>query len=75
MVVDYTVNGNSFAPGKPRLWLDVQLFYPGSHNLDLAPGGKRFVVLTAPESAGGGKNAVHVTMLQNFLDELKRRIP
>jgi hypothetical protein len=29
----------------------------------------------APETGGGGKSAVHVTMLQNFLDELKRRIP
>jgi serine/threonine-protein kinase len=75
MVVDYTVSGNSFAPGKPKLWSDVQLLYPGSVNLDLAPDGKRFIVLTTPESAGGGKNAVHVTMLQNFLDELKRRIP
>jgi serine/threonine-protein kinase len=75
MVVDYTVNGNSFAPGKPKLWSDVQLLYPGSLNLDLAPDGKRFVVLTAPESEGDGKSAVHVTMLLNFLDELKRRIP
>jgi serine/threonine-protein kinase len=75
MVVDYTVNGNSFAPGKPKLWSDVQLFYPGVSNLDLAPDGKRFIVLTTPETGGDGKSAVHVTMLQNFLDELKRRIP
>jgi serine/threonine-protein kinase len=75
MVVDYTVNGNSFASGKPKLWSDVQLWYPGSLNLDLAPDGKRFIVLTTPETGGDGKSAVHVTMLLNFLDELKRRIP
>ena len=75
MVVDYTVNDNSFAPGKPKLWSDVQLFYPGSLNLDLAPDGKRFIVLNAQETGGDGRSAVHVTMLQNFLDELKRRIP
>jgi serine/threonine-protein kinase len=75
MVVDYTVNGNSFAPGKPKLWSDVQLFYPGVLNLDLAPDGKRFIVLTTPDTGGDGKSAVHVTMLLNFLDELKRRIP
>jgi hypothetical protein len=69
------VNGNSFAPGKPRLWSDAQLFYPGSLNLDLAPDGNHFVVPTTPETAGDGKKAVHVTMLQNFLVELKRRIP
>jgi serine/threonine-protein kinase len=75
MVVDYTVNGNSLAPGKPKLWSDVQLFYPGNLNLDLAPDGKRFIGYIAPETGGDGKNAVHVTMLLNFLDELKRRIP
>ena len=59
MVVDYMVNGDSFLPGKPRLWFDKQLFYPGNANLDLAPDGKRFAVLsqteaTKPETAGVG---------------------
>ena len=30
MVVDYTVSGDSFVPGKPRLWSDKQIFYPGT---------------------------------------------
>jgi serine/threonine-protein kinase len=75
MVVDYTVEGDSFLPGKARVWSDKQLFYTGTSNLDLAPDGKRFVVLTMPETAGGEKGPVHITMLQNFFDELKRRIP
>jgi hypothetical protein len=28
-----------------------------------------------PEAAGGEKGSIHVTMLLNFFDELKRRIP
>ncbi len=75
MVVDYRVEGNSFVPGKPRLWSDKQLFYTESSNLDLAPDGKRFVVLALPEAPAGEKGSVHVTMLLNFFDELKRRIP
>jgi Tol biopolymer transport system component len=75
MVLDYTVNGDSFVPGKPRLWSGKQIFYPGSSNLDLAPDGRRFAVLTAPEAAGGEKGSLHVTMLLNFFDEVKRRIP
>jgi serine/threonine-protein kinase len=74
MVVDYTVDGASFVPGKPRLWSDKQLFYLGNSNLDLAPDGKRFAVLALPD-AEPGKGSVHVTMLFNFFDELKRRIP
>ena len=75
MVVDYTVNGGSFAPGKPRLWCDKQIFYAGVSNLALAPDGKRFAVLPMPEAAGTEKGTVHVTFLLNFLDELRRRIP
>jgi serine/threonine-protein kinase len=75
MVMDYTVNGDSFVPGKSRLWSDGQLFYPGTSNLDLAPDGKRFAVLTPPETPPGERGSVHVTMLLNFFDELKRRIP
>jgi serine/threonine-protein kinase len=75
MVVDYAVNGDSFLPGKPRLWSETQLFYSGSSNLALAPDGKRFAVFPMPEAAGPDKGSVHVTFLLNFLDELRRRIP
>ncbi len=75
MVVEYTVNGASFVAGKPRLWSDKQLVYPGTLNLDLAPDGKHFAVLTPPPMAAAEKGSVHVVFLQNFFDELKRRIP
>ena len=75
MVVDYTVGGASFVPGRPRVWSDKQLFYTGTSNLDLAPDGKRFAVFALPQPAPGAKGSVHITMLENFFDELKRRIP
>ena len=74
MVVEHTVNGASFVPGEPRLWSDKQLFYTGTSNLDLAPDGKSFAVLALPDTPPGEKGTVHVTMLFNFFDELKRRI-
>ncbi len=75
MVMDYTVDGDSFVPGKPRVWSEKQIFNPGNSNLALAPDGKRFAVFPLPEAAGTEKGSVHVVFLQNFLDELKRRIP
>jgi len=75
MVVDYSVNGDSFVPAKPRLWSETQVFNPGLLSLDLAPDGKRFAVLYSPERAGTEKSSVHVTMLLNFSEEVKRRIP
>jgi len=49
MVVDYTVDGDAFVPGKLRVWSQKPLFYAGISNLDLAPDGKRFAVVIAPE--------------------------
>jgi hypothetical protein len=34
-----------------------------------------FAVLATLEAAGGDKGSVHVIILLNFFDELKRRIP
>ncbi len=75
MVLDYTVDGDSFSHGKPRMWSEVPLFYTGTSNIDLAPDGKRFVVFTLPQTPPGDKGTVHVTMLFNFFDELRRRLP
>jgi serine/threonine-protein kinase len=75
MVMDYTVNGDSFVPGKPRLWSEKQIFYPSSSNLALAPDGKRFAVFPMPEGAGPEKGSVHVTFVLNFFDELLRKVP
>jgi serine/threonine-protein kinase len=76
MVVDYTVSGDSFVPGKPRLWSETQIFFEWSgRNLALAPDGKRFAVFPMPEGAEPEKGSVHVTFLLNFLDELRRKIP
>jgi Tol biopolymer transport system component len=75
MVVDYRVEGDVFKTSKPRLWSDRRIFYPGVSNLDIAPDGKRFAVLVLPQPSTGEKSSVHVTMLLNYFDELKRRIP
>jgi dipeptidyl aminopeptidase/acylaminoacyl peptidase len=75
MVVDYKENGGSFIAGKPRLWSDKQMLFSGSANIALAPDGKRFAVLAVPEATGAEQGSVHVVFLQNFLDELRRRVP
>lgn len=71
MTVSYTVNGPSFVAGKPRVW--IASF--GGTDWDLAPDGKRVAVLI-PEGATEAPQREHViVMLQNFADELRRRVP
>jgi serine/threonine-protein kinase len=74
MVVTYTVKGDVFVADKPRLWSERRLAAIVGGNLDIAPDGKRFVV-TMPVDAPDEQKAVnHVTFLQNFSDEVRRRV-
>jgi len=78
MVARYTANEHSFVPEKPRLWSPAPLFRPTYNalwNLDIAPDGQRFVVLAPPESRSEEPATVHATILLNFFDELRRRLP
>jgi len=72
MVADYTVKGDTFAPGKPRVWSDKQLADTGV-NYDLAPDGKRVAALMPAEETGAQQSPSQVTFLLNFFDELRRR--
>jgi Tol biopolymer transport system component len=78
MVVRYTANDHSFVPEKPRQWSPAPIFRPTNNalwNLDIAPDGQRFVVLVPPESRSEPPATVHATILLNFFDELRRRLP
>jgi hypothetical protein len=78
MMATYTAKADSFAPDKPHPWSNTQIFDPApaiSWNLDLAPDGNRFAVFPRQGAAGEQKGSVHVTVLLNFFDELRRRLP
>jgi Tol biopolymer transport system component len=76
MVATYAVNGDTFVAGKPRVWSEQRLANTGlTPNFDLAPDGKRFVVLMAPEGAEASRLQGHVTLVMNFFDELRRIAP
>ena len=76
MVVPYTAKGDSFEPGRPHVWSEMHS--PGLGSIptyDLAPDGKRFAVVLNPDGTEGEKPITSVTVLLNFFDELRRRVP
>ena len=77
MAASYAVTRDTFVPGKPRLWVPTRVasLRPNSYAWDLAPDGKRVVLLTPVDSSDGGKQEHEVVFLQNFFDELRRRVP
>jgi serine/threonine-protein kinase len=76
MVVTYTAKGDSFVPDKPRLWSDKRLAEATpTQNADIAPDGKRFAVLMPVEPPEAQQSQHHVIFLENFFDELRRKVP
>jgi len=77
MVASYTVKGDSFMADKPRFWSEKQLadFGPGVPNYDLAPDGKRIAALMPIVGPEAQQAQNHVIFLENFFDELRRRVP
>jgi Tol biopolymer transport system component len=76
MMVTYSVRGDAFIPGKPRLWSIRRISNAqGGQNMDLAPDGKHFAVLVTPQESNQQRSPGGVTLLLNFLDDLKQRVP
>ena len=75
MAVDYQAKGNSFEAGNPRAWADTTFNTAGAFSpYDAAADGKS--VLSVPRFADSDdKGSVHVELMLNFFDELRRRIP
>jgi serine/threonine-protein kinase len=72
MTVRYTVSGDTFVADKPRMWIEkLGKIVDG----DMAPDGKRMLVLTPVESSEPPKQEHEVVFLFNFFDELRRRVP
>ena len=77
MVATYAVKGDSFLSDKPRLWSEKRLGGDVNvvRNVDLDPDGKRIVALMPVEGQETQQVQNHVIFLENFFDELRRKVP
>jgi len=75
MAVDYQAKSDSFDAGNPRVWAELMLNAAGALSpYDVAPDGKRIVSIPR-FSDSDDRGTVHVELILNFFDELRRRIP
>jgi serine/threonine-protein kinase len=75
MVAPYTVSGNAFVAGKPRLWTTVVPSGPsGRYAWDVAADGKRLAILKRASDIGTDDAPTQLTFLLNFFDELQRKV-
>jgi hypothetical protein len=77
MAAAYTVRDDSFVVDKPRLWSEKLIggVVGNVKNIDLAPDGKRIVALMPAESKGAQEAQNHVVFVENFFDQLRRKVP
>ena len=74
----YAVPGETFSSERPQLWSKERLAdlgVAGAQNFDLAPDGRRVAAIMPAPGASGQSGRHHVVFLDNFLDELRRRVP
>jgi Tol biopolymer transport system component len=76
MVVTYSGSGDVFIADKPRLWTETRLADTvlSGRNLDIAPDSKRFLALMPAGADDDQRAQSHVIFLQNFADEIGRRL-
>ena len=77
MAVDVAVRDSAFVSGTPRVWANLTLRQPFSIlSFDVHPDGKRVAMFPAETAdAVPESGSIHVTVLLNFFDELRRRVP
>jgi serine/threonine-protein kinase len=76
MVVSYTVEGESFQPGRPReLFQGPFLLIENQPDVDIAPDGKGFVMLQRAAAEEGAVESSQVILVTNWFEELKRLVP
>lgn len=77
LVARYKINGQSFVTEKPHPWSNTPIMPSAGVDwgFDLAPDGRHVIALVSPGVAGGHQSSVHVEVLLNFFDEVRRRVP
>ena len=74
MVTGYRIEGNTFVPGQPRLWMSEPIADTGVlANFDLAPDGQRIAASMAAASTLDRQSKNHVTVVLNFFEAVRRR--
>ena len=72
MTVSYTMRAESFLPDKPRVWAENAR---GAAGFDIAPDGKQLAINVPATTREVPRQEHTVVFMQNFFDELRRRVP
>ena len=77
IVARYAVKDRLFRPEEPRIWSAARLPDLGNNfrSFDLAPDGRHIAAMMVREDPAQLNTQNHIVFIQNFFDELRRRVP
>ena len=76
MIVPYSEKNGAFVSGKPRQWTSTRLADTGViNNFDVHPDGTRVLGLLPADLEADRRNRNSITVVLNFSDEVRRRVP
>lgn len=76
MAASYTTPGGRFVAGTPRQWTPVRLANTGVlPNFDLGRDDRHIVALMPAGGSAEAEPANHITLMENFVEELRRGLP
>ena len=68
-------SGAALVVGRPHLLFDVAMFVSaGNRPYDIGADG-RFLIIRSGQAEAGNRTAPHIVLVQNWLEELKQRVP
>ncbi len=69
--------GTTLVFGRPHVLFEFAMVaLPGSRPYDIAPDGRRFMIIGSGEGdASGGQATQQIVFVQNWFEELKRLVP
>ncbi len=81
MAATVQTDGGKFTViGRKPVWGSLPPYFTSTsalvrRNYDLSPDGQRFIVLKDAKPAGAAESAEQIFLVQNWTEELKRRVP
>jgi eukaryotic-like serine/threonine-protein kinase len=75
--VSVQTNGATFSAGKPAVLFDTRYFAQatGGRSYDVSPDGRRFLMIKEPSTVDNRAPSASIVVVENWMDELKQRVP
>lgn len=74
-LIQARLDGHAFVAAAAKPVFETRYFVGSARAYDVSPDGKRFLMIKEDAAAQGGTPGQRVTLVQNWFEELKQKVP